>query len=213
MPRSLSTYRRRANLVDIYLNARINVASYNFKRSANFDGAFVTFQNVPAAGFRSLTAQEPSFADGMFRDKTRFIFNPVDYSFVDADPLWLKIQPISTAGVVGTDESIHLVLPYSFQPRRPVVLRGGAPSGATIANSLEINFPMQCQGVNIENDGAVDLFVAFDINGPEFRVPAFSTTGPQFSVSFPAFSQVFVRGLAGTPTFSLVTSLRNEALS
>jgi hypothetical protein len=146
----------------------------------------------------------------MFRNKTRFIFNPVDYSFSDADYLWLKIQPIDNAGVVGTDEAIHLVLSYSSQPRRPVVLRGAAPSGATVANSLEINLPLQCQNVNIENDGSVDLFVAFDKGGPEFRVPPFSTTGPQFNTTFPAFSQVFVRGVAGTPTFSLVVSLRNE---
>ena len=77
MARSISIYRRRPQLVDLYLRQRPGIAAYQFKAANNFDVAVpVLFQTVPAQGFRSATVPDDTgFTDRQFRDTTRFRFN------------------------------------------------------------------------------------------------------------------------------------------
>lgn len=210
MAKSLSVYRRKPGLVDLFLVSRTGAKNYVFKFASNFDVGFTAFQTVPQSGFRSPTAFDSGPAEG-FRGRTRFTFNPADYSMDDAKPMWLRIQQNNVDGTVGADEAMHLILPPGSQGRKPVVLNGNAPAGAAIANSLELQLPHQMQGIELQNNGAGDMFVAFEPGGPEFRVSALSSGFTNLSMNYPTISQMFVRGTALT-AFAAVLSARNEAL-
>lgn len=206
MAKSISVYRRRAGLVDLTIAQRVNVLAYVFKQAANFDVGAAAFQQVPRDGFRSPNAFDSGPGEG-FRGLTRFTFKPSDYGIDDTKPIWLKVAPVNVDGSVGADEPLHLVMPYLAQGRRPVVLNGTAPAGATVADSLELNLQYQCQNLELQNNGGSDLFVAFERGGPEFQVEPLSTGFTNLSTVYPAFSQLFVRGGVA---FAAVMSARDE---
>jgi hypothetical protein len=205
MARSLSITRRRVGLVDLSLQARPNVAAYQFYAAANFDAAFTQFALVPAGGLRSPSLNtDIQFVVGQFRGLTRFLFDPNDYTTAvpavnDANPFFVQIKQVSTAGVVGPAEAMHLILPYNPSPNRSFVLNGSAPSEASLANSLEIQLPMLCNDWEFQVNGAADLFVAFEPSGPEFTVNPLSSDFTNYRHVYTKVSQVFIRG-NGAPT-------------
>lgn len=211
MAKSLSVYRRRAGLVDLFLVSRTGAKSYTFKASTNFDLAAVAVQSVPQDGFRSPTAFDSGVSDG-FRGRTRFTFNPTDYGLDDTKPIWLRFQQVNVDGTVGADEAFHLIPPYNPQGRKAVVIAGSAPNGASIAASLELQLPHQMQGMELQNNGGQDLYVAFEPGGPEFKVAPLSTGFTNLSINYPTVSQLFVRGNGAAVAFAAVMSDRNEAL-
>jgi len=202
MSRSLSLLRRRLNLVDLSLQARPGIGSYQFYKSINFDVAFTLFDTIPASGKASATVAQTGYADSNYRGQTRFLFNPTDYSIDDIKPFWVQIKQVSLAGVVGPAEAMHLVLPYSSQPNRTVALSGGAPTGTTIADSLELQLPMQCNNLRVQTDGATDLLIAFEPGGYEQRVPSLQNQFTDYNKVYDSFYQLFVRGNGGATTFS-----------
>jgi len=218
MARSLSLYRRRAGIIDLTLPVRAGVASYNFQFATNFDGSYTTFQNVPSNGLISTTASDPASDSSGFRGLTRFLFNPADYTaafptLLDTVPLWIKIVPISTAGVTGTAEAGQLILPYSSTPDRPVNISGSAPSAVSIAGSLEIQLPRQCRNLQIQNNDTTNpMFVAFEPGGSEFEVFALASKFTNFGFTYPVVTQLFVRGSGGTVTFNATMSIRNNPI-
>jgi hypothetical protein len=209
--RTISTYRRRPGLIDIHWPARVNVYGYILKAASNFDATFNPFATGPTTGWASRSIHNQAMDSGAFRGRTRVIFNPADYTLDDAKPLWLRIATVNLAGVVGADESIHLILPYNAQPNRPVVIHGTVAAAADLTTSLEINLPQQCTNPTIQNDGANDLYVAFELGGSEFRVPPLSTEFTNFYSMTEAFHQLFLRGSGGATTISANLVLRNEA--
>lgn len=211
MAKSLSVYRRRVGLVDLFLVSRTGAKSYLFKAATNFDAAAVAFQSVPQDGFRSPNAFDSGPSEG-FRGRTRFTFAPADYGLDDTKPIWIKIQQVNVDGTVSADEAFHLIPPYNPQGRKAVVLAGNAPNGASIAASLELQLPHQMQGLELQNNGSNDLYVAFEPGGPEFKVPPLTTGFTNLSVNYPTVSQLFVRGNGGAVAFAAVMSDRNEAL-
>lgn len=211
MAKSLSVYRRRTGLVDLFLVSRTGAKSYTFKASTNFDVAASAFQSVPQGGFRSPTAFDSGPSEG-FRGRTRFTFAPIDYGLDDTKPIWLRIQQVNVDGSLGTDEAFHLIPPYAPAGRKAVVLAGSAPNAASLAASLELQLPHQMQGLELQNNGAQDLFVAFEPGGPEFKVVPLSTGFTNLSFQLPTFGQLFVRGNGAPVAFTAVMSDRNEAL-
>jgi hypothetical protein len=209
MAKTISVYRRRADLVDLWVAQRDNVRAFVFKYAANFDVGAAAFQTVPRDGFRSPGAFDAGVSEA-FRGRCRFTFKPADYGIDDTKPMWLRIAPVATDGSVGADEAFHLVLPYSSQPRRAVVVSGSAAAGADVSASTELNLPMQCQNLELQNNGAADLFVAFEKGGAEYQVEPLSTGFTNLSMVYPCFSQLFVRGSGGAVGFSAVMSLRDE---
>jgi hypothetical protein len=214
MPRSISVYRRRANLIDMNWPSRVNVQSYILKAATNFDGVFSSFANVSANGFRSKSVVDYSFTSEQFRGKTRIMFNPTDFSLSDTQPIWIRIAAVATGGVIGSDETIHLILPYQPPANRMFILSGTAPSAVSIANSLELQLPQQCKNVIIQvNDAANDLYVAFEPNGTEFRVPTLKSDYTNFQSVYASVSQLFIRGNGGTSLFNLSAEIRDNSLS
>jgi hypothetical protein len=211
--RTISTYRRRSGLVDLCWPARQAIRSYILKAASNFDGGFAPFAVVPGGGWKSRSVVINGLDSGSFRGKTRIAFSLADFGMDDAKPLWFRIAPISLGGVVGADEPIHLILPYGSQPLRPVVIRGVVPAAASVSGSLELNLPGQCTNPTVQNDGASDLYVAFEPGGAEFRVPPLATDFTNLYSAASTFSQLFLRGSGGATTVNANLVLRNEATS
>ncbi len=212
MTRSITLHRRRPNLVDLTLQVRPGITSYKFQSASNFDASFTTFANIPASGYASSTAITGFGSEQAYRGLTRFIFNPADYSITDTSPFFVRIIP-AINGVDEPTEAIHMVLPYSSSPDRPVILTGSAPSAGSLSGSLEIQLPGQCRGLEIQNnDAGNDMYVAFEPGGPEHRVPAIATTFTVFTTIVPVFTQLFVRGSGGAVPFNAIMALRNNPI-
>lgn len=228
MPRSISVYRRRANLIDMNWPKRLNIRSYILKYAPNFDVAFVPFANVSASGSKSISVVDGSFTSEQFRDKTRIIFNPVDYTIDDTKPIWLRVAPVDINGVIGADETMHLILPYASSSNRMIILYGTAPAAADISGSLELQLPQQCKNTLIQVDSSdfadysspvdqkvpslFDLYVAFEPNGTEFRVPTLSSQFINFEMVYPSISQLFIRGNGNNTIFHMAAELRDNSL-
>lgn len=215
MPRSLSITRRRPGLIDCSLPARAGVASYNFQWAANFDGAYATFQNVPATGIMAPKVQsviDVGFTDSQFRGRTRFVFSPnLDYGIPDTKQIWLRIQQVGVDGTLGAFEAGQLVLPYESTPNRTVIIAGTAPSATSISGSLEIQLPQQLYNPIIQNNAVgTNLFIAWEAGGPEFDVPPVLTSAIDFFQTYAITHQLFVRGGGATAAFSAVFALRNN---
>lgn len=208
-------YRRRAGLVDIIFPARPGAKSYQFSAAVNWDSVMTPFQVVPASGYKSPGVPDIGMSDSQFRGKTRFLFNPSDYTgsvpaVDDTKPFYIRITQTDWDGTVHAPEAQHLILPYDPAPNRPLVLRGTAPNGASIADSFEIQLPMQCQNPRIQVDGVNDVYAAFEPGGPEFRVPALNVEFTVVSMVLPSFSQIFLRASGGASVVCVMADIRNN---
>lgn len=211
MARTFSVNRRRVNVIDLFINNRPGVAAYQFKYAPNFDAPFSIFETVPYYGKKSISVISGALDSEQFKNKTRFTFAPSDYALNDLDPMYIRVATVSTSGVVGADEGIQMVMPFSSQTMRPIVLKGNAPSGASLSDSLEINLPMQVTNMNIQNNGAADLYVAFEPTGAEFLVKPAVPTGLNVIMNYPSYSQIFVRGSGAITEFNAILTLRNSS--
>lgn len=210
-------YRRRNGLVDIIFPARPGAKSYLFEAASNWDSAMAPFQVVPAGGFRSPGVPDIGMSDSQFRGKTRFLFNPSDYTPTvpavdDTKPFYVHIVQTDWNGTIHGSEAQHLIMPYDSVPNRMLVLRGTAPNGATIANSFEVQLPMQCRNPRIQVDGTNDVFAAFEPSGPEFRVSALSIEFTVLSMTYPSFTQIFLRATGGASVVCVMAELRNNPI-
>jgi hypothetical protein len=213
---------RRPGIVDVRVPLRPGIRAFQFQAASNFDAVFADLQLVPNSGFvgAAILAEDPvrlRVASGLMGDPprghARFLFNPNFYTgavpaVADGTPFFLRVRPVDDAGSVGTAEAMQMVLPYDSAPSRPVILSGTAPSGAGIANSLEIQLPGQCHDFDFQNNGNADLFVAFERPGAEYTVSPVTSAFKSFKMRHPSVSQVFVRGGGGTTAFSSIFTLR-----
>lgn len=216
MARSLSLLKRRTNLVDLSVREVAGASAYVFTAAANFDGVHGALATVPVWGTRSRSVPEQAGTSSPSRGSTRFLFDPADYTgtnaaVVDDKPFWVKLA-VTVAGVTTAVDGTHLVLPYASAPNRPVILQGQAPAGASVADSLELQLPRQCNDLFLQVDGAVDLFLAFERGGPEFKVSSLQNNFTPLSKLAPSFSQLFVRGNAAVTTFSAMMALKDSPL-
>ena len=201
MARSLSVFRRRPKVVDLNLRARPGIKEYQFKAAANFDAAFILFDTVPFGGKMSAGIVDSGPDNGQFRGLTRFIFNPADYTATvpavdDTKPFWISIAPVTFAGVVGPAEAPHLILPFSSTPNRGYNLTGTVGTGVT-----ELQLPLQTSSSLIEVDGVDNMFISFEPDSYEFRIPSLASDFMNFQNSFPTFSQLFLRGSSAATVF------------
>lgn len=217
MSRSISVVRRKANLVDLTVRKRPGIIGFKFGAAVNFDTVFTTFATVPNYGIKSPSVPDvhAGHVGSQFRDQCRFLFDPADYvataaALVDTDPFFLRIESQNADGSFNTPEAMHLVLPPPVRPNRAFALRGTAPSAASLAASLEIQLPMQCDHFEIQNDGANDLYVAFEPTGAEYRVLPVTAAFRSFDQFLTSVSQVFIRGAGGSTSISSIWTLRNN---
>ncbi|HEY8095933.1 MAG TPA: hypothetical protein VIE65_07515 [Methylobacter sp.] len=132
---------------------------------------------------------------------------------IDTNPFYLQIEARNPDGTFDAKEAMHMILPPSMAtPNRQVTILGTAPNAASLAGSLEIQLPMQCIDFEIQNAGSVDLFVAFEPTGAEYKITPLGTTFYTFAQQLASISQIFVRGSGGTTTVNAVFTLRNNQI-
>jgi len=171
MQRPFSVIRRRPNLVDLIIPVQAGVDGYRLDTAANFDAVYAPLITTTLLGHidASLRSKDHSLVNGKV---VRIIFDPANYAppLVDTQPFWIRVTPI-TGGAPGTPSAGSLLLPDGDR-YRDLIINGDAPSGATVAASLEIDFPYKVESLRIRNlDAGNTLFVATEVGGPEFEVP------------------------------------------
>jgi hypothetical protein len=218
MARSISIYRRKPNIVDLLVRKRAGKIGFRFSAAANWDSAvFTAFATVPNQGLKSKNVQQVGSVGSQFKDHVRFLFDPDDYTATvaavdDSKIFYIRLEAQNPDGSFDAAEAIHVVLTPPVQPNRPFILRGLVPSGASLANSLELQLPYQFNDWEIQNDGGADAYVAFDPTGAEYRVQPASTNFRSFEQFVTSISQIFMRGAGGATTISAIFTQRNNEM-
>jgi hypothetical protein len=176
-------------------------------------------------GMQNIMGDSEQFSQSRQPYLTRFRFAPTDYmtggkvntvfstvGVSDSTPFWLRVQQVNLDGTTNTAESGMLILPYPIAPNRPILLSGSAPNAGALSGSLEIQLPCQVNNVQIQNNGGAILYVAFEPTGPEFQVPTLSSDFVNLVTTYPAVSQLFVRGNGASVPFNFIGSQRNDPM-
>ncbi len=203
--------RRRPHIVDLYapLTQGLDTLGYRVKWAQNFDAAITAIINSSNVGFldsnvnRMKIETQPTTGTDV-----RIVFDPTTYSIDDTKSFWLQY-----AQVVGAAETLvsapTLILPDTANKGIGVVtIQGNAPSGATSANSLQLDFPFLMQNFEItNNDAANTLFVSTEQSGPETAVgPKLGFYG--YSTIYASQGSIWVRsGGAAVVNFSATSTL------
>lgn len=216
--RRLSLLRRRAGLIDIGILRDPLAKTYDIKASYAFDTSTATIVTIGMDGARSKTVTDDQArpGDNSNRAWTRLVFNPADYKISsvaidDTKPLWIQFTQ-TNFDTSTTTSPLQLILPYSTIQNRMVVLNGTAPNVVSQATATHLLMPQVCDGLQLSNTGAVDLYISFELNGPEFQLAAQTNQFTPFSVNYPSFTEIWVRGSGSTCTFSAAFALRNNHL-
>lgn len=204
--RQLSIHRRKPNLMDLLINKTAGAYSYQLQWSTAFDGsvAFTPFLTVPNVGHRDVTISDASNVT-VYGDRIRALIDPTIHGIPDAGIWWLRMSPLDHLGaVLSTTAPLMIYQPNiggSYFPQ--FTITGTAPNAASLAFSLEINFPHQMRDMRIMNSAA--MFVAFDTNGQEVLLQGSSDAKDLNRWS--TESTMFVRGNGAAVPFSLLFTL------
>jgi hypothetical protein len=210
MNRLFSVVRRRPNYVDVLTPFAYGATGYRLKSSTNFDGSFTPFLTVtnvgyldPSININTVDAQPLGGFTGQLSSgrNVRIVFNPATFSLTDTSDIWLQF-----AQVVGSTETLvgapTLLLPDSSNHGVGIVtIHGQAPSGASTANSFQIDLPRLMEDFHIHNeDPSNSLYVSTEAGGPETKVPP--DTAEQFTSLRGTQGSLWVRGGGGAVEFS-----------
>lgn len=202
--RHLSIIRRKTNLVDLLVQKTPGAYQYRLKWGANFDTSpFTNFLVSPNTGFRDPAVSDESNIT-VYGDKVRILFDPATYGIPDDSVWWLKMSPLDSTGAEMFTTASTMVLapnPGAYFPQ--LTITGTAPNVASIADSLEIDFPQQMRDMRIMSTAAV--WAAFDPNGPEILLPGDPL--PKDISRWSTQSVLFIRGNGAPVPFSLVFTL------
>jgi hypothetical protein len=200
MIREFSVIRRRPNVIDVITPKRKGVDEYTLEWAQNFDGVFAPIVTSPLHGYCDDTLRFQAHIP-QSGDHVRIIFDPANYTIDDTKAFWMRFLP-SSGGVPGTAGNPGLILPDQTG-RGVVVIAGNAPSGASIADSLQLDFPRLIEDLRVHNldPGATSLFVASDATDTEFELIAGATQLPFLNLRG-AIPSLRVRGGGATCAFT-----------
>jgi hypothetical protein len=208
MNRTLSCIRRRPNLVDLLTPIVAGVAGYRIKSANNFDGSYTELFTCTNVGFLDANVDGRKVELQQTSGRVRMVFDPATYAaphtaaLVDTNHIWLELWHVDSVGAETQISAPTLLLPdAAYHGYKTVVIHGAAPSGATIANSLQLDLPRLMTNLVVHNEeGTNPLFVAFEGSGGEVKLAANAL--PQHVAQNSPFSSLWVRGSGGTATFS-----------
>jgi hypothetical protein len=205
--RTFTCFRRRPHIVDLLTPVIPGSTVYTVKWAQNFDGAFAAIINCSNVGF---------YDDNIPRNKTelqntngfvRMTFDPTTFSIDDTKSFWLELW-VTTPPAPSTQISAPtLLLPDTALKGQGIVsIHGTAPSGASTANSLQLDLPSGMQNFQIHNEDATNsLFVSTEQGGPEQQCgPA---AFPQYETIWAVQPSIWVRGGGGAVAFSATFTL------
>jgi hypothetical protein len=174
--RDFSVIRRRPNFVDILTPKRSGVEGYRFLAASTFNGPFtLIFTASASSGHLDSTIDRMVINVVNNKDHVRVVFDPDNYAAIagidDAKHVWIQFQTIDPVGVLGIPGPPTLILPDDERASATTSIRGVAPSGADIGDSITINFPYGMREVTLHNEeNATPLFVSMTQTGPEVRI-------------------------------------------
>ena len=207
--RPFTVVRRRPNILDLLVPKQANVKGYRLQAATNFDATFTTILTADiGAGYLDPAIDRNNLNALNSPDQIRIVFDPqtffVPTGIEDTKQFWLKFVPVNFAGVPGTASSPCLILPdSSLRGDSRVMIRGNAPSGTTVADSLELQLPFRTQDLAIRNhEAATDLYVALEEGGAEALLDGGATTLAQEEFDDGPIGNFWVRGDGGTANFS-----------
>lgn len=155
----------------------IKPTSYDVQNASNWDGVFASMQVVPYSTGTNSARFKPTFMRAssninanQLKNRTRFLFDPSDYSLDDNDVIFLKVNE-SVDGETYEGPIQILMAPRQYQDlRAPLVLSGTAPAGATQDDALTLQFPRQVVSISVKNLTATPLYVSFGVGSAEFML-------------------------------------------
>lgn len=201
---------RSSHLVDLVIPKQTGAEGYRIKGSLEFDGspAFTTlFTASIGAGFLDPAVDRRRLHTMPGTNHVRAVFDPDTFTgtagILDAGQFWLTFTPIS-GGVAGTESDPVLVLtPNQHQGAERIIIQGSAPVQASLATSLSICLGRRMTGFTFtNNDGANPLFIAFDRNGQEIRIPGAATAQSHPLFGMGSTSSLLVRATSSAVSFS-----------
>jgi hypothetical protein len=204
MQRDFSVIRRRPNLLDVVIPINVKVDAYRLEWATNFDQSYTTILTSSRFGHvdDSLRNMVHALVDS---NKVRIIFDPANYSITDSKAFWMRLVPV-TGVIDGTPSAGGMILPDGGG-YKAVIVAGSAPSGATVASSLRLDFPRLVEDLRIVNlDGTNSLFVADEIGGSEYEVKGGASSNI-FSNLRGCTDSLLVRGAGGAVKFSATCTL------
>jgi hypothetical protein len=207
--RPFNVVRRRPNILDLLIPKQANVKGYRLQAATNFDATFTTILTADiSSGYLDPAVDRNKLNALNNPNQIRVVFDPQTFftptGIEDSKQFWLKFVPVNFAGVPGTASSPCLILPDSnLRGDSRAVIHGDAPSGTTVANSLEILLPFRTQDLEIRNrEASTDLYVALSEGGHEILLDAGATTLSQVEFEEGPVESFLVRGSGGTANFS-----------
>jgi hypothetical protein len=210
MNRLFKIGRRRPGIVDFYtpLTQGLDTAGYRIKWAQNFDGAFTAIINSTNVGFldpnvnRNTVETQPTTGKDV-----RIVFNPTSYSITDTSSFWLQFAQV-TGGVETLVSAPTLIMPDSALKGQGIVtIAGNAPSGASSANSLQLDLPFVMQNFQIINQGTGTLCVSTEAGGAEMQVYPDSTGNSPYTTVWGSQPSIWVRGVGASVAFSATFTL------
>lgn len=169
MSRKFSIVRRKPHVVDVVIPLIAGVDTYRLKWAANFDATHNAFVEAGRTGYvdANVNAGAIHVLPG---EHCRIVFDPTTFSIPDGQPFWMKLAEV-TGGVEGTNSPTILVLPAGEVGNPAIIIKGNAPVGVSVANSLEVHLPRLMTDLKITNqDAANPLYVAFEAGGAETKI-------------------------------------------
>lgn len=156
---------------------RIYPESYSVKNASNWDKPFVEMQEVPrSTGFVSPKVRK--YPDthrldaAQLRHRTRFLFDPSDYSNNDGYVSYFQIHTVIDGSEIyeGPIEIVMTSDQFSDVGDDALLLAGTVPAAASFDEALELRFPARSSSFEIRNKGASDLLLAFQAGQAEWRL-------------------------------------------
>lgn len=153
--------------------------SYVIKNAANWDSTFTDIETVPfGIGKRSLKYKPTeallanSINANQLRNKTRFLFDPSDYSLVDGNVLFFRIAPVVQGLELPVGQIEILLTTAQVLSQHPALfLTGTVPHGPQGAPTAILPFPRKVSSIEIKNTSASDtVYFSFGTGAAEWSL-------------------------------------------
>jgi hypothetical protein len=207
MNRTLSVMRRRPHYIDARTPIVYGVAGYRLKWAANFDGIFTTFLTSTNVGFLDENVPRGRVDSQPTQGSVRMVFDPTTYAIPDTNHIWLELFHVAPGGAETQVSAPLLILPDgAHHGYNTVTLHGTAPSGVSVANSLQLDLPSLMYDFRVHNEeGATILYVATQEGGSETQLKP--DAQPQMATYQAPQGSLWVRGAGATAAFSATFTL------
>jgi len=162
--------------------AQVHPTEYDVFTAANWDGLFASMQKVPyrighnSDRFATHAMRQASTVNAhQLKNRTRFLFDPADYSADDKDVLFYQITTVVDGETIVGPIQIVMSAQQHQDLRAPLILTGLAPVGATQEDALVLQLPRLMSSFVIRNKGGNPLSLGFGVGAAEITLAA--TTG------------------------------------